>query len=57
MIIHILTQIIGILSCLICTWLTNSIFDSIGRGNKADKFMIFWAIYSFVVGAFLIITG
>ena len=57
MIIHVLTQILGILSCLISAWLLNSILESVGRGNKADKFMIFWTIYSFATGAFLIITG
>lgn len=57
MIVHVLTEIIGIFSCLICAWLLNSILDSKTRKVKPDGFMIFWCIYSFVVGAFLIITG
>lgn len=57
MVVHVITLIIGIFSCIISSWLINSICESIGRGNKADKFMVFWSIYSAAVGIFLIITG
>ena len=57
MIVHVLTQILGILSCLIGAWLLSSILESVERGNKADKFMVFWTFYSLVTGIFLIITG
>ena len=57
MIVHVLTEIIGIFSCLICAWLLNSILESKAREVKPDGFVIFWCIYSFVVGAFLITTG
>ena len=57
MITHVITLVIGIFSCLIAAWLLNVVLENIERGAKADKFFIFWAIYSFVVGVFLIITG
>lgn len=57
MVVHVLTQIIGMFSCLVSAWLMSSVFDAIGNDKKVDKFILFWGICTLVIGAFLIITG
>lgn len=57
MIVSIIRVIIGIFTLFTSGWLITTIIDNIERGAKADKFLIFWAIYSFIVGVFMVITG
>ena len=57
MIVNIVQVMIGAFALLTSGWLITTIIDNVERGVKADKFLVFWAIYSFVVGVFLIITG
>lgn len=57
MIVSIIQIIIGVFTLLVSGWLVTTVIDNVERGANADKFLVFWAIYSFVVGVFLIITG
>lgn len=55
--IHIVQVLIGVFAILICGWLTSTVLDNVGRGAKVDKFLVFWAIYALITGAFLVITA
>lgn len=56
LVLKIIQIIIGIFTLLIGSNLFGGIMETIHREVKPDKMVIFWCVYSLVVGAFLIIA-
>lgn len=55
--IHIITELMGMISIFNCAWLLNIILDEKEKQNTPDKFLVVLCFLHFVCGLFLIITG